>query len=110
MTGAPAGAGSACSGVSDTQEPVAPAPVIHLPDRELTDEDGDAPTPAKKRTRRGSRGGRNRRKKTATAATATAEAPEAPVAPVEEAPEEPTENGDWGYTPMSQWGMDDDAA
>ena len=26
------------------------------------------------------------------------------------APKEPSENGDWGYTPMSQWGMDDDAA
>jgi ribonuclease G len=83
------------------------APVIHVPDRELTDEDGDAPTPAKKRTRRGSRGGRNRRKKTATAPVATVEAPdtEAP-----ETAEEPSENGDWGYTPMSQWGMDDDAA
>ena len=23
---------------------------------------------------------------------------------------EPSENGDWGYTPMSQWGLDDDAA
>jgi len=22
----------------------------------------------------------------------------------------PEENGDWGYTPMSQWGLDDDAA
>jgi ribonuclease G len=94
------------SAVSDAAEP-APAPVIHLPDRELTDEDGEAPTPTKKRTRRGSRGGRNRRKKTATAATATAEAPEAPA---EEAAEAPSENGDWGYTPMSQWGLDDDAA
>jgi len=83
------------------------APVIHVPDRELTDEDGDAPTPAKKRTRRGSRGGRNRRKKTATAPVATVEAPET-EAP--EPAEDPSENGDWGYTPMSQWGMDDDAA
>ncbi|HEU5371947.1 MAG TPA: TRAM domain-containing protein, partial [Gaiellaceae bacterium] len=83
------------------------APVIHVPDRELTDEDGDAPTPAKKRTRRGSRGGRNRRKKTATAPVATVEATET-EAP--ETAEEPSENGDWGYTPMSQWGMDDDAA
>jgi ribonuclease G len=93
--------------------PAPAAPVIHLPDRELTDEDGEAPMPAKKRTRRGSRGGRNRRKKTTTAATATvetaeSEAPEAPEAPA--AAEEPSENGDWGYTPMSQWGMDDDAA
>jgi len=97
--------------VSDTPEPEpASAPVIHLPGRELTDEDGETPTAAKKRTRRGSRGGRNRRKKTATAATATVETAEsdAPEAPA--AAEEATENGDWGYTPMSQWGMDDDAA
>jgi hypothetical protein len=95
--------------VPDTNTPELPpaAPVIHLPGRELTDEDGDAPTTAKKRTRRGSRGGRNHRKKTATAATVTADAPEAPA---EEAPEAPSENGDWGYTPMSQWGLDDDAA
>jgi ribonuclease G len=92
------------------------APVIHLPDRELTDEDGETPTPVKKRTRRGSRGGKNRRKKSATA-TAIAEAPEAHEAheartieaPPESA-EEPSGNGDWGYTPMSQWGLDDDAA
>jgi ribonuclease G len=83
------------------------APVIHVPDRELTDEDGDAPTPAKKRTRRGSRGGRNRRKKTATAPVATVEATETEAPETAEAP---SENGDWGYTPMSQWGMDDDAA
>jgi len=96
--------------VSDTQATT--APVIHLPDRELTDEDGDAPTPAKKRTRRGSRGGRNRRKKTATAGAgaATVEAPAAEAAEAPEPAEEPSENGDWGYTPMSQWGMDDDAA
>jgi ribonuclease G len=146
-------------------------PVIHVPGRELGGEDGDAPTPVKKKTRRGSRGGKNRKKKTAAAAgvgvaLATAEAvadspadteagpqdeagtieeptveeavvdeaaveEEAPVeeAPVEEAPapeapvqeapaeepasepkpEEPSENGDgdWGYTPMSQWGIDE---
>jgi len=102
----------------DTPEPAVQAPVIHLPDRELTDEDGGAPTEAKKRTRRGSRGGRNRRKKTATATTVAVDAPE--TEPVEAADEpetetaqaaaEPSENGDWGYTPMSQWGMDDDAA
>ena len=108
----------------DTVDEGPPAPVIHLPGRELTDEDGDAATPAKKRTRRGSRGGRNRRKKTATttATTATAvtaasvEAPEdepaevVETAEVSEMPAEPSENGDWGYTPMSQWGLDDDAA
>jgi ribonuclease G len=78
-------------------------PVIHVPDRELTgDDDDEAPAAAKKRTRRGSRGGRGRKKKTATAVTATVEA-EAPEA---EAPE-PSPNGDWGYTPMSEWGIDD---
>ncbi len=103
-------------GPTAESEPGPTAPVIHLPDRELTDEDDAAPSPAKKRTRRGSRGGKNRRKKTATA-TATAEAPEteapeveAPEAPQAAEPAEPSENGDWGYTPMSQWGMDDDAA
>jgi len=97
--------------VSDTPEPEpASAPVIHLPGRELTDEDGETPTAAKKRTRRGSRGGRNRRKKTATAATATVEAAESDAPDAPAAAEEATENGDWGYTPMSQWGMDDDAA
>jgi ribonuclease G len=104
--------------VPDSEPGSAPAPVIHLPDRELTDEDGEAPAPAKKRTRRGSRGGRNRRKKSATAAataTATAEAPEVEAEAAEafepaEAVEEASENGDWGYTPMSQWGLDDDAA
>ena len=93
--------------VTDTPELPPAAPVIHLPGRELTDEDGESPTPTKKRTRRGSRGGRNRRKKTTTAATVTAEAADAPA---EETPEEPSENGDWGYTPMSKWGLDDDAA
>jgi ribonuclease G len=109
-TATAAGAAAPAEEVSDTEEvpdtQPAPAPVIHLPDRELTDEDGEAPTPAKKRTRRGSRGGRNRRKKTATAA-AVAEAPEAPEA---EAAQDPSEDGDWGYTPMSEWGLDDDAA
>ncbi|HZU19706.1 MAG TPA: Rne/Rng family ribonuclease [Gaiellaceae bacterium] len=79
--------------------PSVPAPVIHVPDRALTDDESDTAAPARKRTRRGSRGGRNRRKKTATA-TVDAEAP-----PAEEGPD-----GAWGYTPMSEWGLDDDAA
>ena len=95
--------------VPDTEQEAPAAPVIHLPDRELTDEDGEAPTAAKKRTRRGSRGGKNRRKKPA-AATATVEAPEAEKTETTETVEPPSENGDWGYTPMSQWGLDDDAA
>jgi ribonuclease G len=103
-------------------EPVAAGPVIHVPGRELGDGDesespnGDAAAPARKPTRRGSRGGRNRRKKpagaTATAETATtAEPPAAEIAQPSEngaapKPSEPdTEpQGDWEYTPMSEWG------
>ena len=124
-------------------EPAA-GPVIHVPGRDLGTEDGDAPAPVKKKTRRGSRGGKNRKKKTGAAtgvgvALATAEAvadpptdelePEAEALAVEEAAveealapeapskepetepktEEPSQNGDgdWGYTPMSQWGIDE---
>ena len=47
-------------------------------------------------------------------APGVADAPEVSAAPgapeTETITEEPSENGDWGYTPMSQWGMDDDAA
>jgi ribonuclease G len=72
-----------------------------------------APTPAKKRTRRGSRGGKNRKRKTATAAAATnggepaaagptihvpppdlgKREPEPEPAPVEAVAAEPSENG-----------------
>ena len=96
----------------------APAgPVIHVPDRDLGAEqepeepegDGGA-APPKKKTRRGSRGGRNRRKKTATAAGATTAVAEAEAdAPAEaEPPADENGGGDaWGYTPMSEWGLDD---
>ena len=104
--------------------------MIHVPDRALDGDeaDGDGAAPARKKTRRGSRGGKNRRKKPAGAAVATAE-PETAAdteraadseevveprgscdAPEPAAPEpEPAENGDgdWGYTPMSQWGLDE---
>ncbi len=85
-----------------------PGPVIHVPGRELGEEDGDSPVPAKKKTRRGSRGGKNRRKTSpagaaAPATTATTE-PEAPAA--EEAEPSANGDGDWGYTPMSEWGID----
>jgi ribonuclease G len=54
---------------------------------------------AKKKTRRGTRGGRNRKKKPATAAQNGAEASS------ETPPEEPqSENGDFEYVPMSEWG------
>jgi ribonuclease G len=91
-------------------------PVIHVPDRELgTEETGDGAAPAKKKTRRGSRGGRNRKKKTTTAASGAATAvatetePELAEAPTPAPePDAPSENGDWGYTPMSEWGLDED--
>jgi len=101
------------------------------------DDTGDGTAPLKKKTRRGSRGGKNRRKKPVGTALAVIEpetAPEPEVAavsepepeliePIEpeaevvepepepepEAEEAPSQNGDedWGYTPMSQWGLDE---
>jgi ribonuclease G len=111
-------------------------PVIHLPGRELeeTTENGETPVP-KKRTRRGSRGGKNRRKKpVGAAATAVVETELVEGEPVEsdaetepeeiveiepaavedeadDVVEKPSPNGadgeDWGYTPMSEWGIDE---
>jgi ribonuclease G len=87
-------------------------PVIHVPERELA----DGETPAKKKTRRGSRGGKNRRKTPAAGAPATTAAttvetepePRTPAEPGAEVDEQPSANGDgdWGYTPMSEWGID----
>jgi ribonuclease G len=106
--------GATEEGESEAEQEVEPgtaptviAPVIHVPDRDLGagEDDGGSETPRRK-TRRGSRGGRNRRKKTAAAAPAGATATEAP-------PGEESANGDaagddeWGYTPMSEWGLDD---
>ena len=100
------------------------------------DSHSDGAAPVKKKTRRGSRGGKNRRKKPAGAAVATVEpetvpeteVPETEVSETEvsetevsdtevsDTPPEPVadepspaENGDedWGYTPMSQWGLDE---
>ena len=100
------------------------------------DSRSDGAAPVKKKTRRGSRGGKNRRKKPAGAAVATVEpetvpeteVPETEVSETEvsetevsdtevsDTPPEPVadepspaENGDedWGYTPMSQWGLDE---
>ena len=107
---------------SDDSGAAAPAPVIHLPDRELTDEDGEAPTAGEEadaprlarrpeppqedghRARpRPRRGAPRPRRVGADEARARGARPRQPAA-------EPSENGDWGYTPMSQWGMDDDAA
>ena len=100
------------------------------------DSRSDGAAPVKKKTRRGSRGGKNRRKKPAGAAVATVEPetvpetevpetevsetevsePEVSDTEVSDTPPEPVadepspaENGDedWGYTPMSQWGLDE---
>ncbi|HEY7398467.1 MAG TPA: Rne/Rng family ribonuclease [Gaiellaceae bacterium] len=79
-------------------------PVIHVPDRDLGDEETGTATP-RKRTRRGTRGGRNRKKKSAASAV---EAPVDPEAPAAAEPDGPDGEGDdqWGYTPMSEWGLD----
>ncbi|MFL5965209.1 MAG: ribonuclease E/G [Gaiellaceae bacterium] len=121
------GAGDADTVADAAAEPVAK---IHVPDRELGEEttaadetdapsaDGsDEPKP-KKKTRRGSRGGRNRRKKPVGAAAegggteATSDngdapaAPDAPAAaPTSETPDAAsTDDREWGYVPMSEWG------
>ena len=82
-------------------------------------ENGDAPAPVKKKTRRGSRGGKNRRKRTAATAGAGAAttappsengsepAPETEPAPEAERgpePEAAAQEEEWGYVPMSEWG------
>jgi ribonuclease G len=110
---------------SPEPEPAADGPVIHVPGRDLGgDDEGDGAAAPKKRTRRGSRGGRNRRKKPAGATATATEEVEAPAAEEPEVdgpepeieapepePEAPSRNGsgdeDWGYTPMSEWGLDE---
>jgi ribonuclease G len=98
----------------DLEEP--PLPVIHVPEPDLgreevvSSENGDEPAPPKKKTRRGTRGGRNRRKKAGAAAPpATIEADE-PAAAEDPAPAEQASNGgdEWSYTPMSEWGLEDE--
>jgi ribonuclease G len=87
----------------EAEEPA--APVIHLPDRDLGtngdepvegESEGETPATPRKRTRRGTRGGRGRKPKTAAVA-----AGEEGGAVEEAAPEG---EGDWQYTPMSEWG------
>jgi hypothetical protein len=95
------------------QDASPPAPVIHLPDRDLG-RNGDEPEAAaaepaeadgseapKRPTRRGSRGGRNRRRKPAATA---AEPAEAPAEGTEEVLAAAPSEGAWDYTPMSEWG------
>jgi predicted RNA-binding protein with TRAM domain len=102
----------------DAEEQAEKKVTIHLPADDLGEkpaaeeleaveapsENGDAPAPAKKKTRRGSRGGKNRRKR--AAATAAANGSE-PAAEAVEPAEEPSTNGEpdenWGYVPMSEW-------
>jgi ribonuclease G len=88
------------------REPPADGPVIHLPDRDLGADDG-SPAAPRKRTRRGTRGGRNRKKKSAATGTAAAAAADTAAPVVEhEPPPDGDGNGDWTYTPMSEWGLD----
>ncbi|HEY2326133.1 MAG TPA: Rne/Rng family ribonuclease [Gaiellaceae bacterium] len=88
----------------------ASGPVIHVPERPAEDGEASAATPRKK-TRRGSRGGRNRKKKTAATTGSIAGVVETTVeAAVDTPPQEEPEpangvdDGDWNYTPMSEWG------
>jgi ribonuclease G len=81
-------------------------PVIHVPDRELGGDDDEGPATPRKRTRRGTRGGRNRKRKPAGETATTAA--ETPAEVSAEEPEPAVVSGDdaWGYTPMSEWGLD----
>jgi ribonuclease G len=101
--------------VSDTEAPETPeAPEAP----EVPSENGAEPR--KKKTRRGSRGGKNRRKKPAgatAAASGNGSEPEPPAEPgAEPETHEPvlqpepaaevtaTQEEEWGYVPMSEWG------
>jgi len=81
------------------EEPTAEPEIVEAPS-----ENGEAPAPVKKKTRRGSRGGKNRRKRVAAAA---AENGSEPVAEAAEPAGEPSTNGspedEWSYVPMSEW-------
>ncbi|HEY2541533.1 MAG TPA: Rne/Rng family ribonuclease [Gaiellaceae bacterium] len=115
----PAAAGTAA--VAPATPATAAATTIHLPPDDLGEtepeaetaapsDNGAAATPAKKKTRRGSRGGKNRRKRTAAAAVAEGGAPpsengsEPVLEPEPEAEETATQEEEWGYVPMSEWG------
>jgi ribonuclease G len=92
----------------EAEEPA--APVIHLPERDLgrngdepageDETDGGEPASQRRPTRRGSRGGRNRRRTPATTGTESDTPPEATPETVATAEPE----GEWKYTPMSEWG------
>jgi ribonuclease G len=84
------------------EKPAAEEPAPEPQAVEAPAENGEAPAPAKKKTRRGSRGGKNRRKRVAAAANGSE-----PAAEAAEPAEEPSTNGapeeNWGYVPMSEW-------
>jgi ribonuclease G len=84
---------------SEPERPV----TIHVPAEDLGD---NGAAPAKKKTRRGSRGGKNRRKKPAGTATPSVNGDEPEAQPVEAPPEAEarSEDENWGYVPMSEWG------
>jgi len=79
-----------------TDEPVT-EPEPEAAEEPTKAESEEAPKPRKK-TRRGSRGGRNRKKKPAAATNGAEAAQPAPEA------EEASNNGDFEYVPMSEWG------
>jgi ribonuclease G len=89
------------------------APVIHVPDPELGREDeavsenGDEPEQPKKKTRRGTRGGRHRRKKVVAATATSVVEAEPHAASADPGAEHDSEA--WDYTPMSEWGIEDEA-
>ncbi|MHB8471012.1 MAG: Rne/Rng family ribonuclease, partial [Gaiellaceae bacterium] len=93
----------------------APASAPAAEGAEAATENGAAPAPVKRKTRRGSRGGKKRRKPAgASAAVATnGTEPEPAGTEVEPEPEPepeaPAAKGDadeWGYVPMSEWADD----
>ena len=127
-SGAGAGAGAGARGRAEPEpasEPAAGAgragdPPARPQPRRRGRATATAAAPVKKKTRRGSRGGKNRRKKPAGAARRDrrarrraghggrrARARACPQPDAEEA--RPSANGDedWGYTPMSEWGLDE---
>jgi hypothetical protein len=77
-----------------------------VPDRELGGDDGEGPATPRKRTRRGTRGGRNRKKKPAADAAATTVETPADLSTTEPQPAAVSGDDGWGYTPMSEWGLD----
>ncbi|MFZ0343155.1 MAG: Rne/Rng family ribonuclease, partial [Gaiellaceae bacterium] len=94
-------------------EPETPAePEPEATEEPTTAEAAEATPKPKKKTRRGSRGGRNRKKKPAAASqngdteNGDNQDGDETAAAVEAAPEaeSPSENGEFEYVPMSEWG------